>query len=169
MAGKPRFKFKKASAFDFSKAPVYRKTAVLKKSQVKIAAKKQDVVTMINGQEETRNLARAGDVIVTGVKGERYVMKPAHFRALYEEEKPGRWRAKTKVRALTLVENTELLAPWGERQRTRKGGVVVQRVGKPRDVYLIEAKAFAETYAPAPAKKPVKKAPTKKTLPRRAA
>jgi hypothetical protein len=158
MAGKAKFKLRRRGDFDFSRAPIYRKTATLKKSQVKIAARRQEVVTMVNGIEETRNIARAGDHIVTGQHGERYVLKPAKFKALYELERsrPARYRAKTRVRALTLEENTEMMAPWGEKQRARKGGAVVQRVGRPADVYLIERRIFGETYAlanPVPPKK----------------
>ena len=161
MPNKAKYKFRKASAFDFAKAPVYRKIAALKKSHVKVAAKRQDVITHINGVEETRNVARPGDLIVTGTRGERYVITPRHFRALYEDDpdRRGRYRAKTKVRALRLPENTELLAPWGEKQRARKDGVVVQRIGRPRDIYLIDAQAFRDTYAPV---EPAKTAPKRK-------
>ncbi|HVY02291.1 MAG TPA: hypothetical protein VG983_01440 [Caulobacterales bacterium] len=158
-SARARYKFREAAAFDFSNAPVYRKVAPLKASQIKIAARRREVVTHINGEEETRNVARPGDIIVTGVRGERYVMTPRHFKALYEKDpdRAGRYRAKTKVRALKLTENTELMAPWGEKQRARKGGVVVQRIGRPRDIYLIEAKAFRETYAPVESAKRAKR------------
>jgi len=154
MAAKPKFKRKRASDFDFKGAEIYRKTAELKKSQVKIATKRQQVVTKINGIEETQNVARLGDHIITGGSGERYVMRPAEFKRLYELDggRPARYRSKSRVRALRLTENVEIVAPWGEKQRALKGGVVVQRVGRPQDVYLIEKRAFRETYAPAPPK-----------------
>jgi hypothetical protein len=162
MATNRKFIFRKAAAFDFSKAPVYRKTAVLKKSQVKIAKARQEVVTLIRGVEETRNVARAGDRIITGDHGERYVVRKRKFASLYEPHPSGRgaYRSKARVRGLTLAENTEIIAPWGERQRAVKGGMIVRRIGRPRDIYLIEARAFARTYAPekpAPTRKPVNK------------
>ena len=146
-----RYRLKHRSDFDFSRAPVYQKTAVLKKSQVKIAAKREEVVTRLNGAEETRNIARPGDYIITGPHGERYVIGAAKFKSLYqlEEGRPARYRAKGRVRALRLEEDTELVAPWGEKQRAAKGGVVVQRVGKPAEIYLIDGRVFDETYAPA--------------------
>jgi hypothetical protein len=143
------FVYREASSFDFSNAPTYRKTSTLDKSQVETAATKQEVVTVINGKEETRNTAEPGDKIITGVKGERYVIGQAKFGSLYEEDpsNPARYISKNVILALPLSENTELTAPWGEKQRALKGGVVAQRVGSPSDVYLIDEGAFKATYS----------------------
>jgi hypothetical protein len=162
MTAKKTFRFRKTSAFDFSKAPVYRKTATLRKSQVTIARARQEVVTVIRGVEETRNVARIGDCIITGDHGERYVVPKRKFWSLYEAHPAGRggYRSKARVRGLALTENTEIIAPWGERQRALKGGMIVRRVGRPLDIYLIEARAFKRTYAlekVAHARKPVNK------------
>ena len=143
------FTYREASSFDFSNAPIYRKTATLDKAQVETAAARQEVVTVINGKEETRNTAEVGDKIITGVKGERYVIPKPKFGDLYEEDSgnPSRYISKNVILALPLVENTELTAPWGERQRATKGGFVAQRVGSATDVYLIEEGAFKATYS----------------------
>jgi len=104
------FVYREVSSFDFSNAPTYRKTSPLDKSQVETAAKKQDVVSIINGLEETRNTAGPGDKIITGVKGERYVIKEANFGDLYEEDpsNPSRYISKNVILALSLSENTEI-------------------------------------------------------------
>ena len=144
------FTYRESTSFDFSNAPVYRKSATLDKSQVETATAKQDVVTTINGKEETRNTAEAGDKIITGVKGERYVIKQAKFGGLYEEDpsNSSRYISTNVIRAIPLEEPTELTAPWGEKQRAKKGSFVAQRVDEPADVYLIEKSAFEMTYAP---------------------
>jgi hypothetical protein len=133
--------------FDFAKAAIYRKTATLKLSQVETARKRQRVVTQINGTKETSNTAKPGDKIVTGPFGERYVIGAAKFRQLYQRDRAReRYVSKARVQALKLKQNIELVAPWGEKQRALKGGYVVRRVGKARDVYLIEETAFKKTY-----------------------
>lgn len=142
-------RFVTAEEFDFSAAPVYRKTATLDKSNVEVSKGTQDVVTTINGKEETRNVANDGDHIITGVKGERYVIKAAKFPNLYEQdpENPDRYRSKNVVRAIELTEPVEIKAPWGEMQRADAGGRICQAVANASDVYLIEKDAFEKTYA----------------------
>ncbi len=144
------FHYKEGRGFDFSNAPIYRKTAALDKANVEIADAQQEVVTVINGKEETRNTAQAGDRIITGVKGEQYVIKEAKFGGLYEEDPTdsSRFISKNVIRAMPLAENTELTAPWGEKQRAAKGGYVAQRVDNPSDIYLIEEDSFKATYVP---------------------
>jgi hypothetical protein len=142
------FKYREASEFDFSNAPVFRKTATLQKSKVRIAEADQVVVTVINDKEETRCLAKAGDYVVTGPKGEEYVIKAAKFSGLYVEDAADatRYISRNVVRALVLTEDTELTAPWGERQRAAKGGVAAQRVDNKKDIYLIDKAVFESTY-----------------------
>jgi hypothetical protein len=137
--------------FDFSQAPVFRKTAALKMSAVEWAAAEQEVVTLIGGAEETRNKAKPGDAIVTGEAGERYVIDRKRFDELYRPDPRdgSRYVSTNVVRAIWLAEATELLAPWGEMQRVEAGGFVVQPLDRPDDVYLIEGQAFAAAYSPA--------------------
>ena len=143
------FTYRSPTSFDFSRAPLYRKTATLATSQVETATATQDVATTINGNEETRNTAEAGDKIITGARGERYVLKQAKFGGLYEEDPydASTYISTNVIRAMQLAEPTELTAPWGERQRAGKGSFVAQRVDDVADVYLIEKGAFEMTYA----------------------
>ena len=143
------FVYRQASSFDFSQAPPYRKIATLDESRIEVATVAKDIVTTIHGREETRNRAEPGDRIITGALGERYVIKREEFGRLYERDpsKPSRFISKSVILALPLQENTEILAPWGERQRAAKGGFVVQRMGSPADVYLIDEQAFKAGYA----------------------
>jgi hypothetical protein len=143
------FTYREASSFDFSNADTYRKTATLNKSKVETAAQDQQVETVINEKVETTNTAHEGDKIITGPKGERYVLTGAQFDKMYQEDpsNPSRYISKQVIRAHTLTEDTEITAPWGEKQRAAKGGVVAQSVSNPRDVYLIEEGAFKATYS----------------------
>ena len=131
------FIYREKSDFDFAQAPVYRKTATLTKANIEIAQEAHDLVTMINGVEETRNRAEPGDHIVTGSQGERYIIKAAKFASLYEQDpsNPDAYISKNVVKAIRLSENTELTAPWGEKQRALAGGVVVQSLLNHNDIY----------------------------------
>lgn len=149
----PQFRKVTAGDVDFSAAPIFRKTATLKKADVVIAEREQEVETTLDGATETRNTARAGDRIVTGTKGERYVIKADRFGQLYEEDPhdASRYLSRNRVRALQLQEAAEIVAPWGETQRVPAGGYVVQTLDNPQDVYLVSAEVFERTYAPDPA------------------
>lgn len=146
--GEQVFKYREGSEFDFSNAPVFRMTATVDKSHVRVAETDEEVVTVINGKEETRNTAKTGDYIITGPNGEDYVIKAAGFPGLYEEDagNPSRYVSKHLIRALVLTEDTELTAPWGEKQRAEKGGVVASPVDNPKDIYLIGKGAFEAMY-----------------------
>ncbi|MBU6486249.1 MAG: PGDYG domain-containing protein [Burkholderiales bacterium] len=136
--------------FDFTSAPRYRKTAGLDKSSVEFSGTRQEVMTMIDGIEETRNIAEPGDAIITGPKGERYVLTPEKFSKMYEQDpnEPNRYRAKNVIRAIQLSESVELVAPWGEIQKALPGGRIAQAETDETDVYLIEREAFEMTYGP---------------------
>ncbi len=142
------YKYRNPSDFDFTSAPTFRKTTALNKSQVQIADKTQEIITIINGKEETRNTANPGDYIVTGSQGEQYVIKAAKFPLLYQEDPTDstRYLSKETIKALVLTEPTEITAPWGEKQRAEAGGVVAQRLGDPHNIYLIDKSAFEATY-----------------------
>jgi hypothetical protein len=143
------FVYRDASSFDFSDADTYRKTATLDKSNVKTAKEGQEVVTIIDGKVETTNTAHEGDKIITGPKGEEYIIRKEKFDGLYQTDpnNPNRYISSNVIKAKVLTEDTEITAPWGEKQRAAKGGMVAQRVGNPDDVYLIEEGAFKATYS----------------------
>jgi len=144
------FRRREPRDFDFSRAPTFRKTATLDGASIEWATGAQPVVTVIRGVEETRNLAKPGDAIVTGAAGERYVIDARRFAQLYRRDPSdgSRYVSTSVVRALRLTEATELLAPWGEAQRVEAGGFAVQPLDRPDDVYLIDGRAFADAYAP---------------------
>jgi hypothetical protein len=49
-----------------------------------VATEEQEVVTEINGEVETKNVAKVGDYILTGAAGEKYVLKPETFQKRYK-------------------------------------------------------------------------------------
>lgn len=129
----------------FSGAAVFRKTARLAQDKIEVAKAEQEVVTILAGKPETKNVAKAGDYIVTGPLGERYVIAANRFDRLYEADpgRPGEYRSKGTVQAVLLTEPVTFKAPWGEQQRIDAGGVLVKNGD---DIYGIAEAAFAETY-----------------------
>lgn len=130
---------------DFSESPTFRKTAKLNDSDIEICTGEQEIVTIIDGLEETRNTAKEGDRIVTGPKGERYVIAGDKFEKLYEANPDNveEFRAKGTIHATHVTENISFTAPWGEEMYIKAGGVLVQNGD---DIYGIEEDAFAQTY-----------------------
>jgi hypothetical protein len=118
--------------FDYSDAPVYRKTATVLTANVEDVAKPQDVQTIINGKIETVNRAEVDDKIITGPVGERYVITKDQFEKLYEVDSTDatRYRSKNVVSVICLEEDTELVAPWGALQHATKGDFVVQMMNR---------------------------------------
>ncbi|MBM3547425.1 MAG: hypothetical protein FJX54_10755 [Alphaproteobacteria bacterium] len=132
-------------ATSFSGAASFRKTARLSQDKIEIAKAEQEVVTVIAGKPETKNMAKPGDYIVTGALGERYVIPGNRFDRLYEPDpgRAGEFRSKGTVLAVLLTEPVTFKAPWGEQQRIDAGGVLVKNGD---DIYGIAEQAFAETY-----------------------
>ena len=129
----------------FAGAAVFRKTARLAQDKIEVAKAEQEVVTVLAGKPETKNVAKPGDYIVTGSLGERYVIAGNRFDRLYEPDpgRPGEFRSKGTVQAVLLTEPVTFKAPWGEQQRIDAGGVLVKNGD---DIYGIAEAAFAETY-----------------------
>jgi hypothetical protein len=132
---------------------IYRKTGEYR--AIRAEAQTPVETVLASGMKETKNTALPGDYIVTGIGGERYVVKPDVFAARYEQ-KPGAtgvFLARGHVKAIPNPFNRPLhiVAPWGEIQHGAADCMVVdiydpatsERVGKP---YLISRAEFDATY-----------------------
>lgn len=139
-----------------SSGKLYRKSAEV---QAERAAEATPVETILaDGTKETSNVAEPGDYIVTGLGGERYVVKPEIFQARYVR-KPGKKDVYIARGYAVAVRNPfgrpiSIMAPWGEHQRGAADCMIAdvfdpakgQRAGEP---YLIAGAEFARTYKPA--------------------
>lgn len=123
------------------------------------ADREQAVVTIWRG-EETKNIARIGDWIVTSLDRDRnpmkddggntntYVIKPEKFEQLYERSSGEtaqlgqNFRPKGVVDALAFSGGFDIKAPWGERQTGTAGYLL--RNGS--DIYGNQKKTFEEAY-----------------------
>ena len=105
-------------------------------------------------KKETVNTATKGDVVITGTRGEQYVVKPRKFLELYNvidgvaTPRPSpRLVARVSKAALeTAAGGTSISfkAPWGEDMLLRAGDYLVK--DGTSGYYRIEARAFRDTY-----------------------
>jgi hypothetical protein len=112
----------------------------------RIAEKPEKVITSIDGEQETVNKANEGDYIITGVKGENYVLDPKKFNERYFID--GNY-AKTKPVEITAKQykgkNMSFMAKWGEEMKLNYNDFLVRNGN---EIYRIERRAFTETYEP---------------------
>lgn len=115
----------------------------------------QIVTVLASGAEETVNTAKAGDWVMTNPSGEQYIISKEKFFTRYESaNEEGVYRAKGHCRAIKnpYGKPIEIMASWGSPQTGDEHCMIADTCdtngenmgGEP---YLIEAKAFAETYA----------------------
>ncbi|MCL2869700.1 PGDYG domain-containing protein [Candidatus Saccharibacteria bacterium] len=138
----------------FKDADIYQKSGTV---EAEFVDKPQEVVTMIGDNEETRQTAEPGQVIVTNPSGERYVLDKDTFDKRYETtDKDGEYRANGKARIMQndTGKPIEIVAPWGELQRGDADCMIAALYDpkKPyslsKDRYIIAKDAFEATYEP---------------------
>ena len=133
-----------AAKVDFAGAEYYRKCATV---TARVAQAGEEVVTMVGGTQETRNVANGGDYIVRNPGGEEYIVEKAKFETRYELVSGSEDTYRPSggpVRAVPLTENVRFVAPWGEEQFIKAGGFMLNNAG---DVYGIQKQEFFNTYA----------------------
>ena len=127
--------------------------------EVEFSETAQEIKTIITEGDgtkrvETVNTANPGDAIVTGKKGERYVVSADDFRKLYEpltDENgmitDGRYLPKNVVKCMKNPTGQEIIidAPWGGQQHGEADCWLAESQIN-GDRYLIERGAFEMTY-----------------------
>lgn len=127
--------------------------------EVEFSDTTQEIKTIITEGDgtkrvETVNTANPGDAIVTGKKGERYVVSAEDFSKLYEPLKDengaitdGRYLPKNIVKCMKNPTGQEIIidAPWDGKQTGGADCMIVESQIN-GDRYLIEIGAFEMTY-----------------------
>ena len=112
----------------------------------------EKINTIIDGELETTNVAKKGDVVVKGVKDEEYIMSKEKFYNRYSGGEVGdafsTFKAKGKTWAMEYVgKPIEFVASWGEKMILKTGDFLCNpEKDKPGDLYRIEKSAFNQTY-----------------------
>lgn len=109
------------------------------------------IVTQLpdEGEQETQNTAKNGDIIVSGPANEKYVVKQEKFKKNYSgeigesvsPEKSTRMAAK-----YTGQEEIIFTAPWGEKMTLKPGDYIIKE--DENKYYRIARKMFELTYEP---------------------
>jgi len=130
----------------FGEVDTYAKFARVQAQQAKGG---EEIVTVLaDGLTETRNVAKAGDYIITNPGGERYIVPGDKFAKKYEaamELGEGWYKPTGKPQQFRqLKQDMVITASWGEKQVLRKGSYVnVTDLG---DLYGVAEREFDDTY-----------------------
>lgn len=134
-----------SSEAKFADIEAYEKYVTVK---FRIAEKDEEIVTKLeNGLEETKNIARKGDYIVTNPTGEgdKYVVSPEEFKKRYKIIGPGEAKSIGIPQFFVrIAENVKIEAPWGEIQFLEAGAVL--NVSDLNKIYGINRSEFEKTY-----------------------
>jgi hypothetical protein len=140
-----------AEAVRAGKVRHYRKKQTV---AIRPAVPNEVVETVIDGERETVNTARAGDYVVRGAKGEHYVISPETKAERYGGPIGGPqadgfrdYKAKGDVYAFQYEGDTfTFVAPWGENMIVNPGDYIgATEIGSDQ-IYRIEKSAFADSY-----------------------
>lgn len=136
-----------------AEAPIFKKQGHV---QARPAVEGEQIVTKLaSGAEETTNTAKANDWVMTNPSGEQYIIGKEKFFGRYEPSNTeGTYQAKGYCRAIQnpFGKPIEIMASWGSPQTGDENCLIADICdangenmgGEP---YLIDSKAFAETYA----------------------
>lgn len=111
------------------------------------------VETIIDGQVETKNTAKIGDVLLVGASNERYLLSKAKLKERYTRKavhsRYDIWEATGTCFAVKYKGKGSFTfkAPWGEDMLCNSGDYICSPTNdNSNDVYRIEEKTFAKTY-----------------------
>mmetsp|Transcript_7224 Transcript_7224/g.12199 ORF Transcript_7224/g.12199 Transcript_7224/m.12199 type:complete len:176 (-) Transcript_7224:144-671(-) len=147
-----------------SDGSLFCKTAQI---HAKTAESDTEIVTVINGVEETKVSARVGDIIIQGTEGERYSMGAKMFETRYDFDNPAdadneglqiegfrKYKPSGKVWAYQLsaeecathLPSNRFMARWGQPMTVMPQDFLAVPYPLGGEVYRIEANAFSNTY-----------------------
>ena len=129
----------------------YKKIGRVRVQAIKPGTK---VDTIINGKKETTNIAKVGDVLITGSAGGQYLLSNSKLKDRYkflEIEPKGVaeiWEATGSCYAVKYVgvDSFKFEAPWGEEMICNNGDYICSTSLDGADVYRIERNVFKKSY-----------------------
>jgi hypothetical protein len=110
------------------------------------------VVTVLPDGKETSNTAEKGDIIMSGVSREKYVIKAAKFSKLYTGSIGSTITPEQTPRMVARYMGSQTItfeAPWGEQMILKTGDYVV-READGKGFYRIAKAEFERTYERVP-------------------
>lgn len=133
---------------------LYKKSGTFKARKGKPG---EHIVTVIDGEEETKKTVKDGEIVIKGPKGELYVVSESKFRTRYDvnRDPTDEWQS---YKALGLIRAFEyegvtfhFTASWDEDMLCKEGDFLAAPVKDADDkeypeVYRIERSVFDDTY-----------------------
>lgn len=145
-AAKRQLKYKRVNSLD---------DASKKSFYVHTDDKTADVITVIDNKTEVKNVVAKGDAVITGTKGEKYVVRLSKFLDLYNvmdgvamprllkrqvaEVTPQIWKKVVPPNTKFITFQTA----WGEQMTLEKGDFIVK---DQKHYYRVAKTAFKDTY-----------------------
>ncbi|QJT71152.1 hypothetical protein GR11A_00115 [Vibrio phage vB_VcorM_GR11A] len=120
--------------------------------RARLARKGDVVITEIDGVKETENRAKSSDVVVTGVKGEQYLVDIRKFKERYRGPKLTYTDQVYNAVGETYAARwtgapLKFTASWGEAMIIEPGDYLCSTTQQASgDLYRIERSAFKESY-----------------------
>ncbi len=113
----------------------------------------ETVIISVDRVVDTYYAANPGDMVLTGPKGEEYVVSEVKFKRLYEAtDKPGTYKAKGVVKAVQVPAGTapfHFRTPWGEQHLVQAGDYIATSQSDnfdPEKCFRIRKSVFDATY-----------------------
>jgi hypothetical protein len=105
-----------------------------------------DVETTTADGKETQNKAEVGDVLMSGPSAEKYVLKPAKFKKMYDVKNDIAVPEQSDRMTARYDGTTSFTfpAPWGEQMVIKPGDYVIKE--GPGKFYRIAKKEYTQTY-----------------------
>ncbi len=118
--------------------------------QYRISEEVELIDTIIDGVKETSNTAEPGDYVITGTKGEQYIIKPNTFKKRYEVITSEVAKPTGKFYGVvyngTFGDEFEFKATWGQQMICNIGDMLGSPDEEISEVYRIELESFIQTY-----------------------
>jgi len=114
-----------------------------------IAKESKPIVTVTADGKETQNTAMPNDIIISGIGGEKYVIKAAKFGKLYTGTIGGSVIVDQTPRMVAQYNGDEIVmfkAPWGEDMVLKPGDYLVKQ--EDGQYYRIAKLEYESTYNP---------------------
>lgn len=134
---------------NISQSALYKKFGAV---MARLAKAGEEVLTIIEGQLETKNTAKENDVVVKGLKGEEYIIRHDKFKARYTVNTPVTDIFTSYEPNATCIafqytgESLLFTAPWNEDMIVNSGDFLATLDEQVSEVYRIEKDAFYKTY-----------------------
>lgn len=113
-----------------------------------VSPTEQQIDTITSDGKETTNVARQGDIIISGPSKEKYVMKPEKFQKMYQGNFASRVIPEQTPRMVAHYTGTDtvtFMASWGEQMILKPGDYLVK---DGEHYYRIARAEYEKTYNP---------------------